>query len=438
MSYLTTTRRPAEYQDGFGRLRVSNPFTLLDANFYTDRGLYNWAEIESGGGTVEYKINTPHVNLVSTPSGGRVVRQTRRYAPYQPGKSFLGMMSGVLELSGGVVGAIAKIGMFDDIADMTVAGTIKPGNGYYFQLSGTDLSIVERSGETGTQVDNVIPQASWNVDPLDGTGPSKVTIDVSTRQIFFIELEWLGVGTASVGIVHDREFVLCHSFHHANQAGGQTAYVDRGSLPVRYELVTAVGATGTATTRQVCSVVISEGGIALDTPRSSVFSTDRGNNTISISTVETPVISLRIKASKIRSILEVRSVNAMMDSNASFRIAIYRFVSPEAYGAGPLTGPTWVGVNDLAVPGFTNFSDSEADITSTAVDVSGATYPYILIETYYKSGNVRATSSDIAVASRALGADIAGYSDWLVITAQRVIGNGAVAVLGGLTWTETE
>lgn len=73
--------------DAFGRLRVSNPYTLFDSqNRYTKDPQFD--ESLSGSATSTHLPNESSVQMqVTTASGDEVVRQTKRSFPYQPGKS---------------------------------------------------------------------------------------------------------------------------------------------------------------------------------------------------------------------------------------------------------------------------------------------------------------------------------------------------------------
>jgi hypothetical protein len=433
MSYLTTLRVPPEYQDAFGRLRTSEPGTTFDADFLTSSRPDLWAQLTSGAGAVAYTINFPHVAL-TTGGIGRAVRQSREYLPYLPGKSFLSFVTGVLAVGGGAAGVTARIGLFDDGADKTVNPT--PGNGFFFQLVGTALSVVLRSGITGVQVDTVVPQAAWNIDPLNGTGRSGVTLVPGNRQIFMFEMEWLGVGEITFGVVIDRALIPCHRMNFANQVG-ISAYTNRGSLPVRYE----VSSTGPAAeARQICCTVISEGGRILSSPLSRAFAADRGNTlAVVTNTVERPLLAVRLKATRNRASLGPLGVNAMTTTSDFILIALYRFISPEAFGAGPLTGPVWTAVNALTVPGFTDMSVAESDITASAVDLSGAVYPFVRVASFYFSTSANQGASSLIDISQTLSADIQGRSDWYVITARRALtSGGSESLYAGVQWIEYE
>ncbi len=433
MSYLTTLRVPPEYQDAFGRLRVSEPVTLFDSDFLTSSRLDQWSQLTTGTGAITYTINNAHVSLTSA-GVAKAVRQSRPYVPYIPGKSFLVFATGILVVGGGVAGVTARIGLFDDVADKTVNPT--QGNGFFFQLSGTALSVVYRTGTSGVQTDTVVPQASWNIDPLNGTGRSGITIVPGDRQIFFIEMEWLGTGEVSLGIIVNRQIVPCHRFDFANQPG-TSAYTNRGSLPVRYELSSAAAAVQM---QQICCTVISEGGRTMFTPLSRVIDVDRANSNATVTnTVEQPLIAVRLKSTRNRASLIPISMNAMSSTNGFVLIALYRFITPEVFGAGPLTAPVWTAANALTVAGFTDVSVAEFDISATAVDVTGATYPFIRLSSFYISTATKVGTTELQDIAQSLSANIQGNPDWYILTARRALTTrGTENVFATFQWLETE
>jgi len=71
-------------------------------------------------------------------------------------------------------------------------------NGIYFKYDASGLSVVREKG--GTEVD-VIAQADWNLDPLDGTGPSGYTLDPSKGNIYQINYTWYGYGEIRFSVI---------------------------------------------------------------------------------------------------------------------------------------------------------------------------------------------------------------------------------------------
>ena len=204
--------------DAFGRLRVSNPFTLFDSSHrYADNGL--WSTATAVSGTATFDANEGLINLaVTAASGSEVIRETVKVFSYQPGKSLLVINTFVMNA--------AKTGLRQRV------GYYGASNGYYLEQNDSAVSFVERSSVSGSLVNNPVAQANWNVDPMDGSGPSGITLDLTKAQILFMDLEWLGVGTVRIGFVIDGNFYVCHKFQHANIIA--STYITTASLPLRY------------------------------------------------------------------------------------------------------------------------------------------------------------------------------------------------------------
>ena len=86
-------------------------------------------------------------------------------------------------------------------------------------------------------VETRIPQSSWNVDKLDGTGPSGLTLDLTKMQMWFVDYAWYGAGTIRWGLrATDGTIVYVHKL--ANNNVNSEAYMRSGNLPARYETST--------------------------------------------------------------------------------------------------------------------------------------------------------------------------------------------------------
>jgi len=86
-------------------------------------------------------------------------------------------------------------------------------------------------------VDTRISQSQWNIDKLDGTGPSGYNLDLSKMQMFFIDYSWYGAGTIRWGLRTTNGAV--QYVHRAAQNNvNQEAYMRSGNLPARYESLT--------------------------------------------------------------------------------------------------------------------------------------------------------------------------------------------------------
>jgi hypothetical protein len=237
--------------DAFGRLRVSDPFTLFDSqNRYIDGDQFS--NITATGGNVVYVANESSFNLnVSATSGSSVIRQSKTVQAYQPGKSLLTMNTFAM--------ATLKANLRQRVGYFTA------DNGIYFEAVGTTLNLVIRSSVTGGIVEERIPQASWNGNTLLAGNPSGIVLDPTLTQIFWCDVEWLGVGNVRTGFVINGEFIVCHTFQHANQPGNTTVYMTTATLNPRYEITNTGATSGASTMKQICSTVISEGGFSPST-----------------------------------------------------------------------------------------------------------------------------------------------------------------------------
>jgi hypothetical protein len=299
---ITTAGTPAS--DAFGRLRTSSPLTLFDSSHrYSDNGL--WATVTGVGADATFNANAGLVELnVPTTSGSYVKRETKKVFSYQPGKSLLVLSTFVMNSA--KTNLRQRIGYF---------GT---NNGLYLQLENSTLSFVERNSVTGTLAETVINQADWNVDKLDGTGPSGLTLNINKAQIFWIDIEWLGLGTVRLGFVINGLFIHCHSFHHANLI--ESTYITTASLPLRYEIENLDTTASSSTLKQVCSTVISEGGYELRGRQGAVGTPLAAMRDLTATGVLYPIVSLRLKASpdRLDAVVIPTAVSILGDGNNAF------------------------------------------------------------------------------------------------------------------------
>lgn len=280
--------------DAFGRTRVSQPYTLFDSSHrFSDNGL--WATAIVSGGSVAHSPNEGLVNLiVDTTANAEVVRETLKVFSYQPGKSLLIMNS--------VVFAPAKTNLRQR------TGYYGARNGIFIELDNDTLSIVKRSYNNGSPVDTKIVQDNWNVDRLDGTGPSGLQIDISKSQIMFTDIEWLGMGSVRTGFIINGQYIICHIFHHANDIA--STYMTTASLPLRYEIKNTGVTDSSSTMKQVCSTVISEGGYELHGTQQSVGTPITSAYAMATGGTFYPVVSLRLKSTPINRLDAIAIISA--------------------------------------------------------------------------------------------------------------------------------
>lgn len=313
--------------DAFGRLRVSQPFTLFDSSHrYRDNNL--WATSNTANTTVEFSADEGLINLtVDTTANSEVIRETTKVFSYQPGKSLL--IFTTFKFAPPQTNLRQRIGYFG------------ANNGMYLEQTNSTINFVERSFVTGTMTENRIAQANWSVDKMDGTGPSGRILDLTKAQIMWMDVEWLGLGTVRMGFIIDGEFVLCHRFNHANIV--ETTYITTASLPLRYEIKNTGATASNSTMKQICSSVISEGGYELNGLQQSA--TTPVSTPIDLTNANTyyNLISLRLKSTRLDAIVIMSALSLLGITNN----AVYNW---QVRASATTTGGTWTSAGaDSAV-----------------------------------------------------------------------------------------
>ncbi len=354
MSYFGSqvTLKDGPQLDAFSRLRVSIPNTLFDSQQeYGLDTLRTWDAVANGtyatgstdgsvssGGNSVGPVNTNSRMTpitVSSTNGHYSILQSRQYARYVPGKGHLVLVTGVFA------------------ADATYTA-----------------KFVLRTATSGSVSDsNNVDQQDWNIDPMDGTGPSGKTLDLTKTQILFIQAQWLGVGRVIMGFDIDGVLYPCHQFLNANSL--TVPYTQTFNLPVRLEGQNVAGTTVNRvgyfelsngafleTTSQVnggtihfgCCSVQSEGGTEI---RGFPLSASNGITTIGVTT-RRPVLSIRPKTTfnsrTNRGQIEVEDFSLTASTNSSYY---------EVVVGGTLTGASFASVDTNSI--------AEFDVAATAI-----------------------------------------------------------------------
>lgn len=392
--------------DAFGRARVSFPLTLFDSSHrFSDNDL--WNESVSGDGASAFSANEGLINMtVGTGSGAEIIRETNKVFAYQPGKSLQILQT--FAFSAAQTNLRQRCGYFG------------AANGHYIELNDDTTYVVERSSVSGSAVETRVAQANWNIDKMDGTGQSGLTLDISKAQIMFIDIEWLGLGTVRIGFVINGQFQHVHSFHHANLV--TSTYITTASLPLRYEL-TNTGLTGSPSTmKQVCSSVLSEGGYELRGRQQAVGSAINLPRDLPVANTEYPVISIRLKTSpdRLDAIVILTALSIMGVGNNAF-------FNWKVIAGGTITGGAWVsaGANSAVNYNLTGTAQSGGRTLASGfiASTNQSNSPVdILKEALFKFQLERNTFTSTAevltlvISTSSAGADVYASMDWEEVT----------------------
>ena len=385
--------------DAFGRLRVSEPYTLFDTNArYYDHNQFSSAI--TGTGNVTYVQAQSSFQLsVGSSVGDSVIRETMKVFPYQPGKSQLTLLTFCMNTP--KTNLRQRVGLFG------------ANDGVFFENDGTYNYMVIRSGSTG--VEERVRQDAWNGDRLNGAGgasnPSGITLYPDRTQIYYADVEWLGVGNVRVGFIINGQYILCHTFQHANQTGNTKVYMTTATLPIRYEITNAGATSGASMMTQICSTVISEGGYnSFGTTQSAGTGTTQKR--LSNANTYYPVVSIRLNSSRLDSIVFPRQIDVLSPS-----VNYYRWVLLQN---PTLTGATWA----------TTSPTGTVDIDTAATAISGG----IEIQSGYASSRELAQLSAVDYFQFQLGRTLAGVSDVVTLAIAATANNADV--LAELGWQE--
>jgi hypothetical protein len=374
--------------DAFGRLRVSQPFTLFDSqNRYAADPSFDTSL--TGSGTSTFLTNESAVSLaVTTASGDKVIRQTKRYFPYQPGKSLLVLSTFVM--------AAAKTGLRQRV------GYFDANNGVFLQRNGAELSFIVRTYTSGSPSDTrKVAQSSWNGDKLDGSGASGITLDTTKAQIMFVDFEWLGVGSVRVGFVIDGQYITAHTFDNANEV--TSVYMQTATLPLRLEIENTAATASSSSMKQICSTVISEGGYE----QTSIEQVARRTTTLTgIGTSFVPLVSIRLASDSLGAVILPKQIRVLPIANGEYEVALIRNAT--------LTSASY---------DTTTFPSVDFDVSATAM--SGGD---IVLNEYATASNQSGAQSQNDLVydfDMQLGSTIAGVSDVYTVAVRILSGTGS-------------
>ena len=257
----------------FSELRVSERTPIIELT--SVYGLSNLRDIVTVTGSGTVGTNNTEFQLSTLASGtDSAILQSSERGRYESGyaaEAGIGIRLPVAPAGNQVV----RWGAFDD------------QNGLFFGQSVTNgiFVAIRRAG-----VDTIIPQSSWNVDPLNGTGPSGATLSLSKGNIFEIVFTWYGYGVIEFRVVIPdpttlaQEVITVHRF----SPTGQTSLADP-NLPVRAE----ISNNGTAT---AFNLFVGGRQYSILGNYSPVFRVTSERRTVTATGTLTPILSFQRKA----------------------------------------------------------------------------------------------------------------------------------------------
>ena len=392
--------------DSFGRQRVGIPSTQYEYDFQYNKAPLIWDERATGTGVATHVPDESSVQLStgSTVDTNGITRQTFQYFRYRPGKSLEFQETFVF---GAITeNVIKRVGYFDD------------NDGIFLEQDGENsvYNLGLRSSTTGSPVDILIPQASWNLDIFDGSGSSGIVADFTKSQIFSATIQWLGVGSVLCGFVIDRTFHPAHIFNNANSL--DKVYMKTANLPVRYEIFNRGIAGGIDTMKQICATVITNGGI--DEEMSYTHAVQNLAEKFSIGTSFTSLITIRPKATfnSITNRGQILPITVEVNNTGTGNL-IYQLRYNGTLGGTP-------SYNSAGVNSITEFDIAGTLVTGGEVLDSGQVI---------SSNQVKAGQRSTVGIKYPIALNINGASPKILTLAVRAVA-GTVDAMGSITFAE--
>lgn len=383
----------------FGGLRVANPYSIFDHTFRynIESTLFDTSTATSG--TVTHLPNSSSVRLTAiTTSGSSAIIQTRSYMPYQPGKGFVFSLSA--NIGTAKTNVRKRLGYFD------------ANDGLFLEQTGSGLSLVLRTSTSGAPVDTAVAQSSWNIDKLDGTGISGITLNPATYQLFFCDFQWQGTGRIRFGFNLGGQIVYVHQILNANS--GTLPYMKTATLPFRFEITNTGTAASNTTMDITCMTAFSEGGY---NPNGILRYASNGTTTKTVPGTATlvPVLSIRKASSAANAVIKLAELQVFSTTADDLEwVLLYNTT---------LTGASWVALTGIA----------EKDVTATAVS-GGVELTGGYLRASAGGASVVVSEAVLEAFNSVIGNSISGTSDIFTIAVRNI--SSASSMLAAITYKE--
>lgn len=208
---------------------------------------------------------------------------------------------------------VARFGYYDDT------------DGFFFVYDAANgLGVVVRNAGTDTR----IARSDWNVDRLDGAGPSGATLDLTRGNVFRIEFEWFGYGSVRFRVLVSRgRKETLQTVHYYQRTTGGGANVQTPQLPLRTELANE----GTTTTQTAVSLYVLERQLAVTGVVDVLKRALLGRRNTPVERLDAPVdqedgyvpvLSVRKKAGRLRETVRIAGLHLSADEDCVYQVRV--------------------------------------------------------------------------------------------------------------------
>lgn len=210
--------------NNLGYQKIANTIEQFSQKSAYDNGDIFWVNPVNINGSSGYSADSSSRTLsIGSGATDKITSQTKQSFVYLAGNVHRFTSALKLNLQ---VGAGVEFGLCDD------------DNGCCIRIeresTGYKVYAVRYSSASGTLETEVVEQTNFNLDKLDGTGDSGITLDLTKIQMWHLEFSWYGGGGVAYGIEVDRKTT---HFHWSSAGNRLTEFIfGDPDLPVRYHL----------------------------------------------------------------------------------------------------------------------------------------------------------------------------------------------------------
>jgi hypothetical protein len=348
-------------------------------------------------GTGTFTNNTNRVTM-SVAAGQYAIIRSKLFHPYFNGKSHL------IEMTTAAMGTAADVEKsIGYISSTAVAPYATALDGFRLFKSTADVYSIQ-VWRNGVNTINVV-RSSW-YDPLDGTGPSGMTITWSNFNVFFFDFLYLGGTALRVFCMYNGEPILVNTYYYSNT--DSTPIFLSPNKDIRYELRST---TGAGSLDFICGLVSTEGPgkeegttITINAPNAGITPLATG--------ITYALCGVR-KATTQRDIfVEIKNFEGVISTNDFINLELR-------------LNPTVAGVFTYSALTNTPLETATGAITNT---VTGGT---VIANTYF-SLNMN-NSKEVKSILAQLNSTINNTMDTIVLCATPALGSNNVKVTGSMT-----
>ena len=347
-----------EPRGAFGAMDVSQDTPTAQVDFIYGININLTSNTTASGGVVGWNDGLANVATVATVSSSASLL-SQRYVRYRPGEGVKGRWTAMFTT--GVAGNTQLAGLASGTTD-----------GLFWGYNGTSFGIMYRN----RSVDNWTPQASWNIDPMNGNfgSASGQILDPTKINVYQIKFQYLGGGNMFFYLLNSitGRFDLVHVIRNANTVT-QTNFRNP-SMNMLWTTYNSASSTA------VCKV--SGGSCAMFVEGERVFlgplSSEDAYLTAVPNTTLTSVLGIRnattFNGIPNRAFLHLRSISVAINGGSTATIVILRILRHYTSGPtvfAPLSGTT--ANNGVTITNGNSCASSNVSAPTSYVTVSGGT-----------------------------------------------------------------